>query len=132
MKKRLIGILIAILMVMPIICQTLLDGYASIDVHLSEVAKIFGFSRLKTFRVLIFPTLKSYLIPAIITASGLAWKAEIAAEIIAYTKRSIGQGINDAKYDMDTARVFAWTVVVVTLSIILEKCTKYLLRRFAK
>ena len=127
-----LAIFIAILMVMPIICQNLLDGYASIDVHLSEVAKIFGFSRLKTFRVLIFPTLKSYLIPAIITASGLAWKAEIAAEIIAYTKRSIGQGINDAKYDMDTARVFAWTVVVVTLSIILEKCTKYLLRRFAK
>ena len=62
--------------------------------------------------------------------AGLAWKAEIAAEIIAYTKKSIGQGINDAKYNMDTPTVFAWTLLIILFSILLELGTKKLLRRF--
>ena len=127
-----LSVFIGFLMVMPIIWQNLLDGFSAIDKNLSEVADIFQFSYAKRFKLLIFPTLRSYLIPAIITASGLAWKAEIAAEIIAYTKNSIGQGINDAKYNMDTASVFAWTIVIIAFSVALEKLTKYFLRRIEK
>jgi NitT/TauT family transport system permease protein len=122
-------VFIGFLMVMPIIWQNLLDGYSAIDKNLIEVAEVYEFSYSKKLKLLIFPTLKKYLIPALITASGLAWKAGIAAEIIAYTKNSIGQGINDAKYNMETATVFAWTLVVIVLSIALEKTTKYFLRR---
>ena len=114
---------------MPIIWQNLLDGYSAIDKNLIELADVYEFSYSKRLKLLVFPTLKKYLIPALITASGLAWKAGIAAEIIAYTKNSIGQGINDAKYNMETATVFAWTLVVIVLSIALEKTTKYFLRR---
>ena len=124
-----LSIFIGFLMVMPIIWQSTCDGLDAIDPLLSEVADIFEFSRKKRFKLLVLPTLKNYLAPGIISACGLAWKAEIAAEIIAYTKHSIGQGINDAKYSLDTATVFAWTVVIVVFSIILEKGTKYLLRR---
>lgn len=122
-------VFIGFLMVMPIIWQNLLDGYSAIDKNLIELADVYEFSYSKRLKLLVFPTLKKYLIPALITASGLAWKAGIAAEIIAYTKNSIGQGINDAKYNMETATVFAWTLVVIVLSIALEKTTKYFLRR---
>lgn len=132
MSGDVLSVFIGFLMVLPVITQNMLDGYDAIDTELSEVADIFGFSTIKRFRLLVFPTLKKYLVPAIITASGLAWKAEIAAEIIAYTKRSIGQGINDAKYNMDTPTVFAWTVIIITLSISLEGLTKYLLGRVKK
>ncbi|MBQ8303107.1 MAG: ABC transporter permease subunit [Clostridia bacterium] len=124
-----LSVFIGFLMVMPIIWQNVIDGFNSIDPKLSEVADVFEFSYGKRFKLLIFPALKKYLIPGIITASGLAWKAEIAAEIIAYTKNSIGQGINDAKYNMDTPTVFAWTLVIILFSIILEKITKHLVRR---
>lgn len=132
MSGDVLSVFIGFLMVLPIIYQSTLDGYGAIDPQLSEVSGIYEFSRMKRFRLLVFPTLRKYLVPAIITASGLCWKAEIAAEIIAYTKRSIGQGINDAKYGLDTSTVFAWTVVVIILSIILEKITKYMLRRASK
>lgn len=127
-----LSVFIGFLMVMPIIWQNVLDGYSAIDKDLAEVADVYEFSHAKRVKFLIFPTLKSYLIPAIITASGLSWKAEIAAEIIAYTKNSIGQGINDAKYNMDTPTVFAWTLVIIVFSIILERGTKYLLGRVEK
>ena len=127
-----LSIFIGFLMVMPIIWQNLTDAYKAIDPQLAEVADIFEFSYKKRLKILVFPTLKEYFIPAVITASGLAWKAEIAAEIIAYTKNSIGQGINDAKYNMETPTVFAWTIVIIFLSILLEYTTKRLLRRADK
>lgn len=127
-----LSIFIGFLMVMPIIYQNLTDGLYAIDNQLSEVAEIFEFSPKKRFMLLTFPTLKKYLVPAVITASGLGWKAEIAAEIIAYTKHSIGQGINDAKYNMDTPTVFAWTAVIILLSVALESGARYLLRRAEK
>lgn len=125
-----LSIFIGFLMVMPIIWQNTMDAYSSIDKNLLEVTEIFEFSSKKRFKILVLPTLKKFLYPAIITSAGLAWKAEIAAEIIAYTKKSIGQGINDAKYNMDTPTVFAWTLLIILFSILLEFGTKKLLRRF--
>ena len=123
-------ILISVLMVMPIVWQNLVDGYETIDKNLVEVCAVFEFSFLKRLKYLIFPSLLKYFIPSLITAVGLAWKSEIAAEIIAYTKNSIGQYINDANYMYDSASVFAWTLVIIVLSISLEFLTKRLLRRF--
>ncbi len=122
-------VIIAFLMVMPIVWQNTLDGFESIPKDLIEVASIFGLSFKRSLKVLVFPVLKSFLFPAIITSVGLAWKSEIAAEIIAYTKNSIGMHINDAKTFMETPTVFAWTAVIIALSITLEKITRLLLRR---
>ena len=130
LSGNVLSIFIVFLMVMPIIWQNTMDAYSSIDRNLLEVTEVFEFSAKKKFKILILPTLKKFLYPAIITSAGLAWKAEIAAEIIAYTKKSIGQGINDAKYNMDTPTVFAWTLLIILFSILLEFGTKKLLRRF--
>lgn len=129
MSGNVLSVFIALLMVMPIIWQSVMNSFSFIDEQLDEVAKIFEFSTAKRYKLLILPTTKKFLVPAIVTSCGLAWKAEIAAEIIAYTKNSIGQGINDAKYSMDTPTVFAWTIIIIIFSIILERVTKYFLRR---
>lgn len=125
-------IVIALLMVMPIIWQNLIDGYETIDKNLWEVCDVFEFSLFKKFKYLIFPTLIKYFIPSVITAVGLAWKSEIATEIIAYTNNSIGKFINDANYNFDSASVFAWTIIIIVLSLSLEFGAKKLLRRFNK
>ena len=124
-----LSIFIGFLMVMPIIFQNVSDGILAVDNQLIELSEVFEFSGLKKFRLITVPSIERFLIPAVITASGFAWKAEIAAEIIAYTKNSIGQGINDAKYYMDTPTIFAWTVVIIALSISLEAITAYVMRR---
>lgn len=124
-----LAVFIAVLMVMPIIWQNTINGFNSIDRELVEVCHVYEFSFSKKMRILVFPSLKKFLIPAIITSIGLAWKSEIAAEIISYTKNSIGQYINDSKYNFDTSSVFAWTVIIIIMSISLEKITKYFLGR---
>lgn len=122
-------VFVAILMVMPIIWQNTLDAYGSISKNLTEVCYVFEMSGRKRAKLLVFPALIKYLIPAFITSCGLAWKSEIAAEIIAYTTRSIGQHISDAKYDFDTPAVFALTIVVILMSIALEKGASKLIKR---
>ncbi len=121
-------IFIGFIMVMPIIYQNVVSGLASMDKKLIEVAKIFNFSLKKRLKFLILPSLKSYLYPAIITSVGLAFKSQIAAEIIAYTKNSIGQYIYDANYGTNTAEVFAWAAVIVVFSIALEYSFRLMLR----
>lgn len=121
-------VLVAFLMVMPIIWQNTLDGFSSVPTELIEVADVFEFSFKRRFKVLILPVISSYIFPAIITSVGLAWKSEIAAEIIAYTKNSIGMHINDAKTFLMTPTVFAWTAVITIMSILLEIVIRKLLR----
>ncbi len=122
-------IFIGFIMVMPIIFQNTLAGLDSIDKDLIEVTEIFRFGVIKKLRILIFPSLKSYLFPAIITSVGLAFKSQIAAEIIAYTKNSIGQYIYDANFGLNTDVVFAWAVVIVAFSIGIESLCRLLLGR---
>jgi NitT/TauT family transport system permease protein len=120
---------IAILMVLPVIWQNLIDGYNSIDSGLDEVCKVYKFSFIKRFKILVLPAVLKFFLPAVITASGLAWKAGIAAEVICITKNSIGKEIYNAKYILDGPGMFAYTVFVLILSCMIEMAIKILVER---
>ena len=123
-----LAVFVVFLMVTPIVWQNVYDGYKSISRDMTEVCEVFEFGYLKRLRYLVFPTVMKYLLPAVITSIGLAWKAEIAAEIMTYS--NIGKSIQDFNsLHSDTASVFAWAVVTVVISLILEALTKSLLRR---
>ena len=122
-------VFIGFIMVMPIVYQNVLTGLDSIDKDLREVAAVFEFDTAKKLRLLVFPAILPYFAAALITSVGLTFKSQIAAEIIAYTKNSIGQHIYDANFGLNTNVVFAWATVIVIFSISLEKLTKYLLKR---
>lgn len=123
-------VVISFLMVMPIIFQNVYDGFKAINKELSEACDVFEFSFKKRMKLLVLPSVFAYFIPAVITGISFAWKAGIAAEIIGYTKNSIGELINDAKFTPpDTARIFALTLVIILLSVALEKLIKFLLTR---
>lgn len=123
-----LAIFVVFLIVAPIVWQNVYDGYRSISKDMIEVCEIFQISGFKRFRILVFPAILKYLVPAMISSIGLAWKAEVAAEIMTYS--NMGQSISDFKtLHYDTASVFAWAVVIVSLSVILETIVKALLRR---
>lgn len=123
-------IVVALFLIMPLIWQNVTDGYDSIDKNLDEVCEVFEFSRLKRFRYLVFPTLVKFFIPALVSSVGLAWKAVISGEILVHTADSIGEIIFDAKNSMlDSEATFAWTLLIITVSIVFEKLTKLIARR---
>lgn len=119
---------ISILIVTPIISANLYESFDAIDTGLTETAnlyKIHGFTR---FKVLYLPTIKSYFLAAFSTSLGLAFKAGIAAEILCTPKNAIGTEIWGGKVYLDTESVFAWTIVVIILSLAFDILFKRLLR----
>ena len=123
---------ITFLIVLPIVWTNLDAGIQSIDPKLEEVTKMYRFSFKKRLRVLIFPSVKPYFLSACKTAIGLAWKAGVAAEIIAMPPRHIGTMIGEGKLYLLTTEMFAWTLTVILLSLTIELSFTAILKRLEK
>ncbi len=111
---------ISFLMVLPIVWQNTVLGFEKRDPRLSEVAKVFGFSRRKTFFRLDLPQVFPFVISSSKTGLGLAWKSGIAAEVLALPDASIGMMIYHAKMYLETVDLYAWTLAIILFSVILE------------
>lgn len=118
---------ITFLIVLPVIWTNLDEGLRRQDPLLREVVRIYRFSPWKRMTALTIPSVKPYFISACRTSLGLAWKAGIAAEIIAMPRDSIGTMIGNAKQYLNTEEMFAWTFTVILLSLLLEQGTVALL-----
>ncbi len=120
---------IASLIVIPIMVSNVLQGINAIDRELLEVARVYKLSPLKRLYRLYIPSVAPYFFAACRSSLGMAWKASIAAEMIVYTKNSVGVEIYNAKNDFESANVFAWTIVVIILSILIEKLFVLMFKR---
>lgn len=123
---------IAFSMVLPIVWSNTEKGLKQTDVKLLELAKVCRFGAARTWRHIRIPAVMPYLLPALTTGLGFAWKSGIAAEIIAHTEFSIGQYMYRAKSMLETTELFAWTALVVVLSLAMEWVLAALLRRAGK
>lgn len=120
---------IAALIVLPIVFGNVCQGIAATDRELLQMAAVFRLGRLKTLQHIYLPSLMPYLTAAFTTGIGLAWKAGVAAEVLANTRNSIGGKIYGAKIYLETADLFAWTAVVILLSVILERMLVFFIRK---
>ena len=120
---------IAFLMVLPLVWGNVRQGILQTDTKLLEMARVFRLSRWERMRYVRLPAVRPYLQAAVSTGFGFAWKAGVAAEILCWPNDSIGYHIAAAKNLVETADVFAWTAVVVLLSVVLEKLLQWLTTR---
>lgn len=111
---------ITILIVLPVIWTNLDEGFLKIDPKLREVTKVYRMPFFRRLRVLTLPSIKPYFVSACRSSIGLAWKAGVAAEIIAMPKNTIGTMIGEAKLYIESATMFAWTLTVILLSLVIE------------
>lgn len=109
-----------LLMVVPVFWTNIYTGAVHTDRNLLEMAQVFRLSRSERLRSIYLPSVMPYFTGALTSGIGLAWKAGIAAEVICVTRDSIGKGLFQSKIYMETEDLFAWTAVVIVLSLILE------------
>lgn len=121
MQKSSVPVFISFLMVVPIVWANLTTGIRETDPLLLEMAKTYHFTRKQTLLKIYLPSVLPSVRSALTTAIGFAWKAGIAAEVISTPRNSIGAQLYNAKVYLETADLFAWTVVVVLLSMLFEK-----------
>ena len=116
-----VPVVIAALMVLPVVWGNVTRGIRECDPKLLELARAYRFSRLKTARLVVLPSVRPYFLSAVTTGMGLAWKSGVAAEALCWPKLAIGTQIYNTKLYLETADLFAWTLVVILLSLALEK-----------
>lgn len=119
----------ALLMVTPVFWTNIYTGTVQTDRSLLEMAEVFGLSRSATLRSVYIPSVMPYFTGALTAGIGLAWKAGIAAEVICVTRNSIGKGLYQSKIYLETEDLFAWTAMVIIMSLILENALVALIRR---
>lgn len=120
-KSNHLATVISFIMVLPLVYANVREGIDSADRQLLEMARVFSLSRLKTFRYCYLPAILPFFLSAISSALGFAWKSGIAAEVLGRPARAIGSQIYDSKIYLETPDLFAWTLVVILLSVLLER-----------
>lgn len=118
---------ISMLMVIPVIWQSLRTAITQTDGELLEMSRIYRFSTSRTLKLIYIPSVLPAFTAACLTSMGLAWKSGIAAEVLCLPRSAIGTGLYYSKIYLETPSLFAWTAVVVALSFALERLFGYLL-----
>ncbi|MEG1523600.1 MAG: ABC transporter permease subunit [Clostridia bacterium] len=124
-----VPLFIAFLMVLPIVWTNVLEGILHTDGQLLEMAYVYRFGWIKTWRTIYVPSALPQFLAACTTALGFAWKSGVAAEIIALPKASVGYQLYQSKLNLETVDLFAWTLLVILLSMLLEWLLVSLMRR---
>ncbi len=132
MGKSRLPVLIATLMVIPVLWQNLNEAYASFDEKLIEMGKAYRMNTWEMLRYIYFPGMLPAFSSGCVSAMGLAWKSGIAAEVLSQPSLAIGTNLYNSKVYLETAELFAWTLVVILLSLLIEKGIMFFFSRVVR
>lgn len=125
-----LSVLIAFMMVLPVAFSNVLYGLKNTDEKLLEMAKVFRISKWKCIKAIYFPSVLPFVISAVSIGLGFSFKSGIAAEVIGRPINSIGLNLYEAKLYLMIKELFAWTVVIILISVIFEGIVMKLLRPY--
>lgn len=125
--RRTIPSAITFMMVFPVLFENICEGISQTPKDILEMAEVFEVSWMMKVKRIFIPSIKPFFFSALTTSVGLAVKAGVAAEVVAYIPDSIGKMLSDAKSYMEPADLLAWTVVIITISLLSELLVRKLL-----
>ena len=121
-------IFISFLIAFPVIYTNVLQGMKNTNAGLLEMAELYQVPWHRKLLYIYIPGIMPYLVSAGSVAVGMAWKAGVAAEVIGVVNGSIGAKLYESKIYFQNADLLAWTIVIILLSLILEKLFVLLLK----
>lgn len=125
-----LALAVCFLVVLPQLYISVLEGLKSVDQKMLEMAKIFRLSFGTRFFYIYRPAMKPFLYAGLKISLGLCWKSGVAAEVMGISAASLGEGLYLSRIYLNTAGVFAWTVVILLLSMIFERALLRLAGKF--
>ncbi|MDR2956598.1 MAG: ATP-binding cassette domain-containing protein [Coriobacteriales bacterium] len=126
---RWVSLSAVLLVAYPAFYFAVLEGLGQRDEKLNEMLRVFRVTGRRKMLSYHWPAILPFIQAASKTAVGMSWKSGVAAELIGLPMGSIGEAIYRSKILLNSADVFAWTLVVVGLSIMAEKAFLLLLQR---
>jgi NitT/TauT family transport system permease protein len=115
-KTENVPVFVCFLVVFPVISANVIEGIKNVDPHLIEMAHIYRVRKKRIIFQIYLPSLIPYLLAGLSTAAGVTWKAVIAAEVLSMPRYAIGSGMQFSQLQLNTAELFAWTIIAVIIS----------------
>lgn len=114
-----IPILVVGVLVFPTFYLNTADGWRNIDAQLLQMAVIYNRSSLQILKDIIIPSLTVPIFTAISLAAGGSVRITIMAELLG-ADNGIGASLSYARINIDTAKVFAWTLLSILIILIID------------
>lgn len=111
--------LVIVLVALPLIIITVEEAVRDLDRSLIEMAQVFRLPRLSRLLHVVAPGVASPVLAATTVTFGQSLRVAIMAELLSAVT-GVGAQIQQAQTNLDTARIFAWTITVVVVVILLE------------
>ena len=132
LDARQLPLFIAGLMVFPPIYLNTLTAILHTDPALLEMARVYRVPLSRRLWGIYLPAVLPQFRAAASLALGLCWKSGVAAEVIGLPTGSIGEQLYSAKVYFLTPDLFAWTAVIMTVSVLFEKLFLAVLDRLVR
>jgi NitT/TauT family transport system permease protein len=119
----------AFLMVFPVMSANVIEGVKSTDPKLKELFAAFRMSPGETLKYLYVPSLVPFILGGLRSSLSMCWKVVVAAEVLVQPLRSLGAGMQQAKAQLETPELFAWTVATVIAAALTQVLISVVIRR---
>lgn len=103
----------------PVVFINLFSGLSSIDTRLVEMARVYRFPPAQRIIHVYLQAILPYLLSAASIGIAFAWKSAVFAEFIG-SSSGVGFALSMAYSNLETEKVFAWTLVLIAVMLIFE------------
>lgn len=121
--------IVVFIMVFPVLYDCILGSIKNIDKNILEVANLYQIGLKNKILKIYLPSIKFNLISILSSTISLGFKIVIAGEVYSQPLYGIGAMIQAEKVNFNTTGIFAWIIIIIIISSILNLAEKFILRR---
>ncbi|PKK92409.1 MAG: hypothetical protein CVV62_00465, partial [Tenericutes bacterium HGW-Tenericutes-7] len=125
-------LLITFVMVFPIIYEGSKQGVLNISEELKNTITMETNHKLEIMAKLHLPLAMPYIKTALLQSFGLGFKVIVMAEFISQTSKGIGNELFQGSISIEYELVFAWTIILIVLVMIVEVIVKSINNKIKK
>ena len=119
---------ICLLVLFPVLFNNFMFTLDSEDKDLKDIEKIYPETFINTTRLRTLPLLYETVLTSSKTALGLGLKIGVMAEILGQVKVGIGKQLYYARLYLDTSELFAWTIIIIIVSVFIDSIFNILIK----
>lgn len=112
--------------IFPVLYEGVRNSLMQIDKKLIDMTKIYEVSLVDKIKKIYIPVMKFYFMSIFVSTFSLTFKVVITGEVYGQPKFGIGSQIQLEKVNFNVSGIFAWIVIIVFISIVLELINKLL------
>ncbi|GFN36887.1 ABC transporter permease [Tepidimicrobium xylanilyticum] len=120
LDNEVVPLFVGFIMIFPILYETVLKSIKNVDKDIIEMARFYKVDRIYIIKYIYIPSILYSLSNVFSSTLGLNLKMVIAGEALSQPNYGIGNSLQLEKTYLNTSAVFAWIIIILLISKLLE------------